>query len=121
MLNVSCVLVEQGLLVGQPHILEGVQIAARHAPVGRAEGLLRVDIDPLVTEVLFEYDLRQVGDRAVLVPAHAGEGKHLALPEGAAARRGENAQHEHEDNRRKFAARFRSRRLPPLPQVALSS
>ena len=31
-------LVEQGLLVGQPHVLEGVQLAARHPSVGRSRG-----------------------------------------------------------------------------------
>ena len=57
--EVLCVfgnLIEQGLLVGQPHVLEGVQLAARHPSVRRIEVLVRVDLDPLVTELILEED-----------------------------------------------------------------
>ena len=83
---VSCDPVEQGFLVGQPHVLERVQVAARHSLVRRVEVLRRVDIDPLVSEVVLKECLRQVRDRLVLVPPHVGEREHLARLEGATAR-----------------------------------
>jgi hypothetical protein len=103
--------IEQGPLVGQPHVLEGVHLAAGHISVGRVEIIMRADLDGLVTELILEDNLRQVGDRHVLVPTYVGEQEHIVLPEAAAARQGEGAQHEREDRSQKFAARLRRRSL----------
>src|SRR5215212_5253480 len=107
-------LIEQGLLVGQPHVLEGVHLAARYPLVRRIEVLVRVDINPLVTELVLEKDLRQVGDRHVLVPTYVGQHEPAVLPEAAAARQGEGTHHEREDRRHNFADRLRRRSFQQL-------
>src|SRR5215203_6631886 len=105
---------EQDFLIRQPYVLEGVKIAARHLSVGRVEVLVRVDIDPLVTEIVLEEDLGEVRDRHVLVPTYVGEYECLVLPEEAAACQGEGSHHEREDGRHKFAAHLRVRPLWPI-------
>jgi hypothetical protein len=111
-LHVPGDLLEEVLLVGQPHVLERVQLAAGHVPVRRVEVLRVADLDQLVGELVLEEGLRQVRDRHVLVPAYVAEPEHLVLPEEAAARRGEGAQREREDRRPELAGCLRRRSLP---------
>jgi hypothetical protein len=66
-------LIEFGLLVGQPHVLERVQLAAGHISVGRVEIILRADLNGIVTELVLKDDLRQVRDRHVLVLTYVGQ------------------------------------------------
>src|SRR5215204_1194632 len=112
---------EQDFLIRQPYVLEGVKIAARHLSVGRVEVLVRVDIDPLVTEIVLEEDLGEVRDRHVLVPTYVGEYECLVLPEEAAACQGEGSHHEREDGRHKFAAHLRVRPLWPIARSIVES